>query len=178
MEYLSVQEAADQKNCTVQAIRDAIRAGYLDAMQIGRPYIVKVNKSFNCYISDADRDSCDILSLRRYIAQSISSSFCRGTMANTVFYSWQSDLPTRENKDLIRNALQSAIEEVADDMEIGDAIRLDQDTKGVSGNPVIIDTILTKIRECRIFAPDVSYVALTKNGKKVPNPNVIDWSQL
>ncbi len=47
MEYLSVIEAAIRKKCTGQAVRNAIRAGYLDAMQIGRPYIVKANKSFN-----------------------------------------------------------------------------------------------------------------------------------
>lgn len=94
-------------------------------------------------------------------------------MADTIFYSWQSDLPVRENRQLIRDALEAAITETQAALGVEDALRLDQDTKDVPGNPVIVDTILEKIRSCRIFAPDLSYVATTDKGKKVPNPNVL-----
>ncbi len=92
-------------------------------------------------------------------------------MGETIFYSWQDDLPRRANRQLIRDALKVAIQQIGE--ELGIELTLDQDTQGVPGNPVVVDTILSKIRACRIFAPDLSFVATTEGGKKVPNPNVL-----
>ena len=89
-------------------------------------------------------------------------------MTDTVFYSWQSDRPDRENRHLIRDALETAIAQVQADLGVEDALRLDQDTKGVPGNPVIVDAILKKIRNCRIFAPDLTYVASPSKEKMLP----------
>ena len=94
-------------------------------------------------------------------------------MADTIFYSWQMDTPQRENKNLLREELSKAIATINAELGIDDAVRIDHDTKDVPGNPVIIDTILKKIAACRIFAPDVTFVAVTSDGKKVPNPNVL-----
>ena len=94
-------------------------------------------------------------------------------MADTIFYSWQMDTPQRENKYLLREELSKAIATINAELGIDDAVRIDHDTKDVPGNPVIIDTILEKIAACRIFAPDVTFVAVTSDGKKVPNPNVL-----
>ena len=94
-------------------------------------------------------------------------------MADTIFYSWQMDTPQRENKALLREELSKAIATINAELGINDAVRIDHDTKDVPGNPVIIDTILEKIAACQIFAPDVTFVAVTSDGKKVPNPNVL-----
>lgn len=91
----------------------------------------------------------------------------------TVFYSWQSDLPRRENRDLIKAALDDAVKELSADAGIEDAVRVDQDTQDVPGNPVVVDAILEKIRTCRVFAPDLSFVAKTESDEKVSNPNVL-----
>jgi hypothetical protein len=94
-------------------------------------------------------------------------------MAVTVFYSWQNDLDSRVTRQLIRDALGTAIEQLTQELSLEDAIRLDQDTQGIPGMPEIVTTILKKIEECIVFVPDLSYVAKTENGKKAPNPNVL-----
>ena len=49
MEQISVKEAAKRKGCSVQAIRDGIKAGYIEAVQIGRAYIVLATDKFNAW---------------------------------------------------------------------------------------------------------------------------------
>ena len=82
-------------------------------------------------------------------------------VAVTVFYSWQSDLDNRVTRQLIRDALEAAIEQVAQDLQLDDAPRLDQDTQGVPGTPEVAATILQKIEQCRVIVADVSMVAST-----------------
>lgn len=94
-------------------------------------------------------------------------------MADTVFYSWQSDAPDRETGSLIRDALQAAIADVSSELGLGDSLTFDQDTQGVPGNPEVASTILQKIGDCGIFVADMSLVASTPSGKKSPNPNVL-----
>lgn len=91
----------------------------------------------------------------------------------TIFYSWQSDTPSKTNRGFIRDALDRAIKRIATDFDVEDALRVDQDTQGVPGNPPIADTILRKIDACDIFVPDLTFVAKTERGKPVPNPNVL-----
>lgn len=49
MEQISVLEAAQRKGCTRQAINDAIRAGRIDAVKIGKVHIVLVTSRFEAW---------------------------------------------------------------------------------------------------------------------------------
>ena len=90
-----------------------------------------------------------------------------------VFYAWQSDRPNRVNRTFIRRALDGAVKAVsADGMEVEDAVRVDQDTEGVPGAPMIADTILEKIDACGVFVPDVTFIT-GGDGRMCPNPNVM-----
>lgn len=96
-----------------------------------------------------------------------------GSMA-TIFYSWQSDAPNNTNRNFIRQALVKAVESLnrTGGADIEDVIRLDQDTQGVAGSPVIVDTILAKIDTCDVFVPDVTFVP-NNSARPTPNPNVM-----
>jgi len=97
----------------------------------------------------------------------------------TVFYSWQFDLPSKSNRKIIKEALESAINRVSKNISIESSPRLDHDTKDVSGTPDISGTIFEKIRKCGLFVADVSFIGSTnqtdgnKNNKLLPNPNVL-----
>ncbi|HLG13179.1 MAG TPA: hypothetical protein VJH03_01480 [Blastocatellia bacterium] len=99
-------------------------------------------------------------------------------MPRTIFYSWQSDLPNNTNRNFIERALEQAIRQVAENLEIVDAEReselvLDKDTKGVPGIPPIADVIFDKISKAAVFVPDLTFVCTSTNGRSVPNPNVL-----
>jgi hypothetical protein len=101
-------------------------------------------------------------------------------MSQTIFYSWQSDLPNKTNRSFIQTALEKAIEEIAgntdlenaDRSEKGDCLELDKDTKGVTGSPPIVETIFRKIEKATIFVPDLTFVA-SSDKRQIPNPNVL-----
>ena len=62
----------------------------------------------------------------------------------TVFFSWQRDTPPKEGRNFLERALERAIALVAADVELEEAEReleLDRDTKGVAGQPPIVETI-------------------------------------
>ena len=96
-----------------------------------------------------------------------------------IFYSWQSDLPGNQTRNLIQNGIDAAVKALKDTVEI-DA---DRDTKGVLGTPDITETIFNKIAESDIFVADISiinkYSAYDNEGNKTdevkcsPNPNVL-----
>ena len=102
-----------------------------------------------------------------------------GTSEIKLFYSWQSDLPAKDTRNLIQDSIKSAVKLLRDTVEI-DA---DRDTKGEYGSPDIVQTIFSKIDDCDIFIADVSavceYHPLDKDGnpkeevKLTPNPNVL-----
>lgn len=99
-------------------------------------------------------------------------------MIRTVFWSWQSDLPTTVTKDFIKAALSQALKKVASELQLesADRIELDHDTKGEAGLVEIVTTIFKKIDECEVFVADITPVAaITSNAgeKKIPNPNVM-----
>ncbi len=98
-------------------------------------------------------------------------------MKTTVFYAWQSDLPSKEGRNFIEKALKTALERLAADATLEYAIRdglaLDKDTKGVPGSPPIFDTIRKKIMEAAVFVPDLTFVGTCCGGKPTPNPNVL-----
>jgi hypothetical protein len=91
----------------------------------------------------------------------------------TVFFAWQSDTLQRNNRFLIRMALEEAAERISNDAAIRTNVRIDSDTEGVLGQPPVTETILRKIESCDVFAPDFTFVATTEGRKLVPNPNVM-----
>lgn len=98
-------------------------------------------------------------------------------MSTTIFFSWQSDRPQREGRNLVENALKIAIERLSQDLEVEESIRediqLDKDTKSVPGSPPIFDTILRKIEKAAIFIPDLTFVGKSAGDEPIPNPNVL-----
>lgn len=58
-----------------------------------------------------------------------------------VFYSWQSDLPNKNNRNFIKECIEKAIKEVNKN---GMCLEVDRDTNGISGFPNIQKTILQK----------------------------------
>lgn len=94
----------------------------------------------------------------------------------TIFYAWQSDHPSKLNRDLIRTALDIAVEKLTLDPELqvlDRRLEIDQDTLGEPGSPNVADTILRKILTCDAFVADLTYVAHSEDGTPVPNPNVM-----
>ena len=89
----------------------------------------------------------------------------------TVFYSWQSDRPSKVGRNFIAVALAKAAERVG--QRRGVEIKIDSDTQGVPGTPPVSDTILKKIAACDVFLADMTFVASTEEGKHTPNPNVL-----
>lgn len=98
-------------------------------------------------------------------------------MADTIFFSWQSDLPEKTNWKFIENALNEVIVSLGQsEDELYEPIRdleLDQDTKGVPGAPPVVETIFRKISECSVFVPDLTFVGSAGSGRRIPNPNVL-----
>lgn len=90
---------------------------------------------------------------------------------STIFWSWQSDLDKRVTRDVIRGALQLAIEDLH--AEIDERHELTSDTQGVPGSPDIVATILAKIDAAAVFVGDVTPIAISAAGKAVANPNVL-----
>lgn len=96
----------------------------------------------------------------------------------TVFYSWQTDLPTRTGWGFVHNALEKAEREINREQRI----RVQLAARGEPGSPNIIDTILERIRDADCVVADVSIVnARIRQSKKkrirdlrlTPNPNVL-----
>ena len=94
-------------------------------------------------------------------------------MNDTVFFSWQSNLPNRTNRGLIQSALERAVRDLQSDESIAVEPVVDRDTLGEPGSPDIAATILRKIDEASIFVCDVSIVCRPENGRPCPNPNVL-----
>ena len=86
----------------------------------------------------------------------------------TIFYSWQSDLPSKINRGFIHDALGIAINKITKESSLYEAPILDQDTRGISGSPEIVSSIFTKIDSCSMFVADLTFV-----GQGMPNPNVL-----
>lgn len=95
----------------------------------------------------------------------------------TIFYSWQSDLPGSDTRNIIQDSIKDAVRLLRDTVDI----EADRDTKGEFGSPDIAQTIFSKIDDCDIFIADVSavckYGTVDKDGNKkmkyMPNPNVM-----
>ncbi|HEY2412398.1 MAG TPA: hypothetical protein VGI40_09160 [Pirellulaceae bacterium] len=82
----------------------------------------------------------------------------------TIFYSWQSDLPNSTNRGFIGDCLEKAIKELRAEGSLGVDPALDRDTQGVPGSPDIADTIFEKIDKCSMFVGDVSLINGQRDG--------------
>jgi hypothetical protein len=94
-------------------------------------------------------------------------------MKINIFYSWQSDKPSRINRNLIQEAAQLAIDRIISGNEFVVEPALDRDTQDISGSPAIADAILSKIDQCALFLCDVSIVTEPVSNRSAPNPNVL-----
>ena len=93
-------------------------------------------------------------------------------VAETIFFSWQSDLG--ETRNVVSTALDRAVGSLSRDVELEEALRVDEDTAGVTGWPEITSTILEKIERCEVFVADITPInSLGCNSRPTPNPNVM-----
>lgn len=105
-----------------------------------------------------------------------------------VFWAWQSDHPRKISRDVIRSALEAAIEELKQEKNVLEPpeesrgeLHLDHDTKGLTGSPDVARSILEKIQEALVFVGDITAVGKTpavegnegtKPGRSLINSNV------
>lgn len=87
-----------------------------------------------------------------------------------IFYSWQSTLPGKANRNLIAASLTKAIDELNKELAVEDRneASLDSDTANTPGSPDIIRTILKKVDTATIFIADITLI-----NEKQPNSNVM-----
>jgi len=91
----------------------------------------------------------------------------------TIFYSWQSDLPKTTNLTGIRQCLRVAVNNLESEYE-DLRFELEEATRNMPGSPNIPETIFAKISNCDIFICDLTTINNTEsNIRKVPNPNVL-----
>lgn len=91
----------------------------------------------------------------------------------TIFFSWQSDLNLKNNKNFIEGCIKMAISEFNKENKLLVDFTIDKDTSGEPGNPEITNVILNKIDNSRMFICDLSIINSDYHGRKTPNPNVI-----
>jgi hypothetical protein len=94
-------------------------------------------------------------------------------MAHTIFFAWQLDTPSDQNKTFIWKALERAATAVDSTACVEPSPRPESDTGGVAGSPNIIETIFNRIRNCAMFVADMTFTSRTDSGKLCPNPNVL-----
>lgn len=90
-----------------------------------------------------------------------------------VFFSWQSDLPSSDAKDFVRQCIDDAIE-IIGETEAFEAER-DEATMGLTGSPNIVESLYSKIESCDLFIADIStcYRGIDRKTRMSPNPNVL-----
>ncbi len=74
-------------------------------------------------------------------------------------------------QELHTNAADAAAARVGERLQV--TLTVDADTEGIAGTPPISDTILRKIEKSDIFLADMTFIAESRNGRKIPNPNVM-----
>ncbi|BBK44870.1 hypothetical protein STVA_48900 [Allostella vacuolata] len=93
-------------------------------------------------------------------------------MKRSVFYSWQSDLPSKGNRNFIEAALNKALGAISRDKDVNIEPVLDRDTADTSGAADIAGSIFAKIAAADVFVADVSLIG-TAGSRDTPNPNVL-----
>lgn len=92
-------------------------------------------------------------------------------MGRTIFYSWQTDLDSKNHKNYIEKCLKMALKKLKTDALI--YMDYDRDTMGLNGSPDITSTIFDKIGKSALFVCDVSIINSFNQERKTPNPNVL-----
>lgn len=109
----------------------------------------------------------DITELQNMIKTECNKRFHFG-----IFYSWQSDIESKYNRNFIEDALEKSVRDINKVIADGPLLSVDKDTRGVPGSPDIVTTILQKIDKSVCFLADVTPIG--KVGEKsIPNPNVM-----
>ena len=88
-------------------------------------------------------------------------------MKCTIFYSWQSDLPNKDNRSFIENCIEKAIKKDKLGFEAGLTIAVDRDTKKTVGTPDIAGTIFDKIAKT---AMELLILQMDEMKKRKPTP--------
>lgn len=94
-------------------------------------------------------------------------------MKNTIFYSWQSDLPNNTNRGFLDSCLKNVAKELEKIGLFSVEFTIDRDTKNEPGTPDITESIFNKIDKSKIFIADISIINPESIGRKTPNPNVL-----
>jgi hypothetical protein len=90
-----------------------------------------------------------------------------------VFWSWQSDRPSKLNRNFLKRVIVDAIQRAASELGLDERPEIDHDTQGEAGLVSIPETILRKIDEAAVFVADITPIAVSPDGKFVANPNVL-----
>jgi hypothetical protein len=99
------------------------------------------------------------------------------TYGFTIFYSWQTDTSSNQNRNFIQDSLEKAIKGASEKSKL--PLQLDKDTANREGSPDISHTILEKIDSCLLFVADISAAGqfdTNSNSRKkhlFPNSNVL-----
>lgn len=91
----------------------------------------------------------------------------------TIFYSWQSDLDNKFNRNFIEDCLKKSIKKIHKSEELDLELNFERDTLAEAGTPDIVATIFKKILNSNIFLCDISLINGADGKKKTPNPNVL-----
>jgi hypothetical protein len=115
-----------------------------------------------------------LLGLLRELVGEVERVLPQGSSAQPrIFFSWQSDSPNATNRGYIERALEIAIKELAAELTVDAAPRLDDAATDLTGAEDIAATILKKIEEAAIFVGDVSIIGNATPRRPTPNPNVL-----
>lgn len=95
-------------------------------------------------------------------------------MKRTIFYSWQSDLNSKDNHFFIEGAIKASLKELSRNTLDKIELNFDKATRDVTGSPDISSTIFNKITSSNVFIADISFINSEIDGmRKTPNPNVL-----
>ncbi len=94
-------------------------------------------------------------------------------MNHKVFYSWQSDLDDKYNRNFIEDILKKAVKNISKNKDFSLEAFIDRDTVDIPGSPSIVESITGKIAKSDNFVCDVSIINNSTGGRHTPNPNVL-----
>ena len=94
-------------------------------------------------------------------------------MKLNIFYSWQSDLPNKTNRQFIKNCLDAAMNDIHANNKIISDWSIESDSRGEIGTPELASRIFAKIDQCDIFVADISIINPNIDFRKTSNPNVL-----
>lgn len=93
-------------------------------------------------------------------------------MEYKIFFSWQSDLPNKNNRSAIKFCINEAIKKLNTKIK-GSVFLYDESTLDKYGTPDIGNTIIDKINKADVFLCDISIINKNSKFRKTPNPNVL-----